>query len=173
MRLIHIIILILFITPYFGVVYSEPAVTPHVELSGVLSGTLTPDTSFTFEANSEAVESTLLTETKTTFSIAATLPGPTSSEKHRRVGAQVFRYSGIAFGIGCGLYTGITYFTKFRPAKENLEYLSSRGKQNIRTNSSMDWESAKEQRDTLLKYSTIGSVGTMLGLFAFSISFTF
>jgi hypothetical protein len=96
-----------------------------------------------------------------------------AQQKAPSVRAKVMRYAGTILFAGCGVYAGITYFTKYKPAQKRLKELSELDESEMLSNSSIDWVEAKEERNKWFTCSVAASGGALLGLLAFSISFAF
>jgi hypothetical protein len=98
---------------------------------------------------------------------------PTIQKNRGNRGARVFfRLTGIALTLGGGALTAY-YGNEYLKAQEHLEEISERNDVNLRTYSSKDWNTVKEQRDQkLMNASIFGSVA-VLGLTSFFISFAF
>jgi hypothetical protein len=100
-------------------------------------------------------------------------PEDVTKRNHVSPQIQVLRYAGLALGAGGGVYSAVSYFVKYKPAKEDLKQLSELDEQEMRSNTSADWNKAKDRRDASLIHTVSGAAGAALGLISFSLSFAF
>jgi hypothetical protein len=120
------------------------------------------------------------------FSYAATVSGstptapaipeitsPSTSPKNRHHEIRnILRYSGMVCALG-GIATALFKIQDYTKAKDNFNTINQTSDYNKQTYSSKDWESAhKNLSNEVMILETCGGV-SLLGLVAFSISFTF
>jgi hypothetical protein len=98
---------------------------------------------------------------------------PGSSTKKQHSGIRNFlRYSGMICALG-GIATGVFKYQDYTKAQDNFNTINQTSDYNKQTYTSKDWKNARNQlsdESTILEIC--GGVG-LLGLVAFSISFTF
>jgi hypothetical protein len=133
---------------------------------------VTPGVPFSYNPLQDA-----LTNVSTTTEVnpaPETIPEkPADVTRSRHPGKQILRYAGLVIGAGCGAYSAVSYFAKYQPADEDLKKLSELDEQEMRSNTSNDWNAAKDRRDSSLIHTVSGAAGTVLGLLSFSLSFAF
>lgn len=96
-----------------------------------------------------------------------------TNETHKSTGKQILRYAGLALGVGGSAYSAISYFTKYKPAADDFKQISNPDEQKMRTNTSKDWNDARNKRNTSLLHTVSGAAGAVLGIASFSLSFAF
>jgi hypothetical protein len=100
-------------------------------------------------------------------------PADVANKKQGSIGKKFLRYAGLAFGLGGGAYSAISYFTKYKPAEDDFKQISELDEQEMRSYTSDDWNDAKNQRNSSLIHTVTGAAGAVLGILSFSLSFAF
>jgi hypothetical protein len=113
------------------------------------------------------------TDINATPEIIPEKPEDVTTKNHASTRKQILRYAGLAVGAGCGAYSAVSYFSKYQPAREDLRQLSELDEEEMRSNTSADWNEAKDRRDSSLIHTVSGAAGAVLGLLSFSLSFAF
>jgi hypothetical protein len=100
-----------------------------------------------------------------------TVPSTSPKKQHNEI-RNILRYSGMVCALG-GIATVLFKFQDYTKAKDNFNTINQTSDYNKQTYSSKDWEGAhKNLSNEGMILGTFGGI-SLLGLVAFSISFTF
>ncbi|MDO5577166.1 MAG: hypothetical protein Q4F84_08805 [Fibrobacter sp.] len=97
---------------------------------------------------------------------------PDEQGKESRLGKNIFRYCGLAVGVG-GAGLAAFLYTKFVDSNDKFHEISTPSKENYQKFTSEDWESAKKERNRDMILTGVSGGIAVLGLASFGISFAF
>jgi hypothetical protein len=136
-----------------------------------------------------SIKENILDVKDTLFSYTASVPQPDTfvqptppipvtahvtdvTEKQHSGVRNILRYSGIICALG-GIATGILEFKEYNKAKDKFNSINQRSDYNKLTYTSKDWEDAHNQLSNKKAILWTGGGIGLLGMIAFSVSFTF
>jgi len=136
---------------------------------------VTPGVPFSHSPLQEARSNiaTTITDTKPSPETIPEKPADVTTQKQGVRGKHILRYTGLALGVGGCAYSAISYFTKYKPAEEDFKQISQLDEHELLTNTSDDWNTARDRRNSSMIHTISGAAIAAMGLLSFSLSFAF